>query len=63
MYSAHFAQEGFDAEGGVPIFFEFFDHERGFVFGEEAGDSVCDAAGGADEWVFGFGVAGFEGED
>lgn len=59
---AHLAEEGFDLEGGVH-FAETLDDEGGFIFGEEAGDAVGDAAGGADEWIFGFVVVGAEREE
>lgn len=59
---AHLAQEGLDLEGGVH-FPEAFDHGRGLVFGEEAGDAVGDAACGGDQGVFGFVVVVAEGEE
>ena len=59
---AHFAKEGFDLERGVH-FAETLDDEGGFVFGEETGNAVGDAAGGTDERVFGFVVVGAKREE
>lgn len=47
---AHFAQKRLDLERGVH-FSELFDHPGGFVFGEEARHSVCDATSGGDKRI------------
>ena len=59
---AHFAEEGLDLERGIH-FAETLDDKGGFIFGEEAGDAVGDAAGGADQGIFGFVVGRAEREE